>query len=399
MDLSRRFCLHWTALGLCSRPWALAHSAGSSWVEVEIDLRAAMAHGLFDPAHDQIGVRGAPLPLRWDRSAFAQPVPGTVGRFATQLRFEPGALGEQPVSYKFKIERPGQPDAGWETGPNRSVVLQPRGETRVARAFDAPTDAPPPRRTGRIDRLAARPSAFVTPREVQVWLPPGYEQATARRYPVLYLQDGQNLFDHLAAGAEWQVDETAQRLVLAGAVQPMIIVAVASNAQRVLDYTPWPDAVDGRSQGGGAAAYGHYLVEELKPWIDAQYRTQPQREATALGGSSLGGLLTMWLLGTQPQTFGAGLVVSPSVWWAQQALLAQLRQVPLHGLPPPRVWLDMGREEGDHMLQGAQALRDTLLARGWPVHYLEQPGAGHDEFSWAGRVEPMLRFLFGPGPG
>jgi predicted alpha/beta superfamily hydrolase len=302
------------------------------------------------------------------------------------------------VAYKFKVERAGRPDAGWESGRNRALVLVP-GAQRLERAFGSDPGAAPPLRTGRIDRLAPQPSAWVDAREVQVWLPPGYADAPETRYPVLYLHDGQNVFDAAAAGAEWQVDETAQRLVGRGEIGPMIIVAVASTAERTQDYTPVPHLLPGSGPvGGGAARYGRYLVQELKPLIDTRYRTRPERANTALGGSSFGGLVSMWLLLEHPATFGAALVVSPSVWWGDAAILDQVaRQHIAAGEGPPRIWLDMGTGEGDAALHGARRLRDALRQRGWPVAYLEQAGAGHDEAAWAARVEPMLRFLYGVG--
>jgi predicted alpha/beta superfamily hydrolase len=174
----------------------------------------------------------------------------------------------------------------------------------------------------------------------------------------------------------------------------MIIVAVSSNGQRTLDYTPWPDVVEGRRVGGGAAAFGRYLTDELKPLIDQRFRTLPGRDTTAIGGSSLGGLVTAWLLVQHAQTFGAGLVVSPSVWWASGALLRYVQSADWRALKPPRVWLDMGGEEGGEMLAGARALRKLLQANGWPMHYLEAQGADHSEAAWAARVEDMLKFLY-----
>jgi predicted alpha/beta superfamily hydrolase len=296
------------------------------------------------------------------------------------------------VAYKFKIDRPEQPAAGWESGANRAVLLKP-GNMTLDRVFGSNPDAPPLQRTGRIDRIAALPSAHVSPREVQVWLPPGYEQDDGRRYPVLYLQDGQNVFDAAGAGAEWQVDEAAQRLVLAGEVAPLIIVGVASGDTRIQDYTPVPSrGPGGVVAGGGAAAYARYLTQELKPLIDRRYRTRPGRDSTAVGGSSLGGLVSMWSLLAHGDTFGAALVVSPSVWWADEDILKQVPQR-APGQPVPRIWLDVGVDEGPGMVAGARRLRQALAAAGWPSQYLEADGAGHDEASWAARVPQMLRFL------
>ncbi len=379
--------------------------APAATVDVLIDLRAEMAAGRFDPLHDTVGLRGGGAPLSWQRSVRAQrDAAGVAGLWRVQLQFDAVPAAGRELAYKFKVERPGRPDDGWEPGPNHSLLLRPGMQT-VARAFGSAAAAVQPRRSGRIERLAPQPSAHVSPREVQVWLPPGYAAATSQRYPVLYLHDGQNVFDAVAAGAEWQVDETAQRLVEAGAVAPFIVVAVASGPERLRDYTPWPDtrppdthprgtAAAQAPQAGGAAAYGRYLVHELKPFIDARYRTAPGRDNTAVGGSSIGGLVSMWLLLAHGDVFGAGLVVSPSVWWAGEAIVAQVTAVPASALLP-RVWLDVGTDEGPGAVDGARRLRAALQARGWAPAYLEQPGAGHDEAAWAARVEPMLRFLYG----
>jgi enterochelin esterase-like enzyme len=273
-------------------------------------------------------------------------------------------------------------------------VLEPG--VAVSRAYGSNPGAPPPVRTGTLERIAPRPSAFVTPREVQVWLPPGYGRDPTQRHPVLYLHDGQNLFDHEAAGAEWQFDEAAQRGVAGGELAPMILVGVASTATRTLDYTPTAVSRGAAVEGGGAAAYGRYLTEELMPLIDARYATRGGPGHTALGGSSFGGLVTMWLLLQHPQRFGAGLVVSPSVWWDHEVILREVRRASgsVAG-PAPRIWLDIGTGEGAQAVQGARALRDALAARGWPAQYLEAAGEGHDEAAWARRVPAMLRFLYG----
>jgi len=368
-------------------------------VRVSIDMRGEIAAGRFDPLRDAVGVRGGWPPLSWLASVAAGDFAGS-GVYETVLRFAtlPPA-GE--LAYKFKVDLGrgrGMADDGWEAGRNRRIVLR-EGEQALARAFGTDPDAPPPRRTGRIDVIAPRPSVFVTPREVQVWLPPGYAAARAgTRYPVLYLHDGQNIFDARAAGAEWGVDETAQRLVETGAVAPFIVVAVSHAGDRTLDYTPAPGrrTAGGALQGGGAPAYARYLVEELKPLIDARYATRRGAGDTAIGGSSLGALVSMWLLLRHPQVFGAALVVSPAVWWADRAIVATVQAAPLPQ-PVPRIWLDIGTGEGDAVVASVRALRDVLSERGWPVRYTEAAGAAHDEAAWAGRVEPMLRFLYPAG--
>ncbi len=377
-----------------------AMAAADVAVHFDIDMREATAAGRFDPSIDAVGVRGAAAPLSWQHSALAATSGGGIYTVTVRLADE-WVEGAPPLAYKFKIERPGRPDEGWEDGPNRRLVLR-GGDLRVTRVYGSGVAAPALQRTGRIDRIAPRASAFVQPREVQVWLPPGYVREPARRYPVLYLHDGQNVFDASGAGVEWGVDETAQRLVVTGAVVPMIIVAVANTSERMDEYTPvralLPPAP--APVGGGAARYGRYLAEELKPLIDARYRTRPEAAATAVGGSSLGGLVSLWLVLHRPQTFGAALALSPTALWADFAIVDDVRTATLpSGAKPPRIWLDVGLREVPAMLEGARRLRDAIQARGWPLVYAEQPGAAHEEASWAARVEPMLRHLYGAAAG
>jgi predicted alpha/beta superfamily hydrolase len=387
----------------------LAGASATQAIELrfEADLRAEIAAGRFDPARDGVGLRGGCAPLSWQRS-LPMPAVGD-GRYALTLRLDDPACGGQPLPHKFRIERPGQgADAGWEPGRNHAAFVDGAGPVRIARVFGAEAPPPPAHIVGTLVELDAVPARHVTPRPVQVWLPPGYERDTDRRYPVLYLHDGQNVFDARAAGAEWQVDETAQRLVLAGTVQPFIVVAVPSGRDRIAELTPTPGVLTPersgqpapRKVGGGAAAYARYLVEDLKPAIDARFRTQPGPQSTAVGGSSLGGLASLWLALHHGDTFGAALVVSPSVWWDDEFARRDVSTWSARSPSPrPRLWLDIGDQEGEGAVPAVRRLRDALIARGWTpqtLAYTEAPGARHDEASWALRVEGMLRFLHGP---
>src|SRR5205085_8623287 len=157
--------------------------------------------------------------------------------------------------------------------------------------------------TGNIKRHRAFPSKVLgNRRQVLVYLPPGYSRFSRRRYPVLYLHDGQNVFDAATsfAGTEWRVDETAQRLIRENLIEPLIIVAIANTGEdRIHEYAPTPGVIDENAKRkkrgkGWARRYGRFLIEELKPYIDKQYRTKPEAEFTGLGGSSVGALLTLW---------------------------------------------------------------------------------------------------------
>lgn len=241
-------------------------------------------------------------------------------------------------------------------------------------------------------------------RDILVYLPPGYEKNKNQRYPVLYLHDGQNLFDGATAfikGAEWRVDETAQKLIGSKAIKPVIIVGIYNTgAERIDEYTPTRDTVHG--MGGKGDLYGRMIVEELKPLIDKEYRTLTDPENTALGGSSLGALVSLHLALEHPETFGRVAVVSPSVWWNNKAILREVET--LEKKPSLRIWLDIGTKEGgnkngdENTTKDAKLLRDALVAKGWKegaeLKYFEAVGAEHNERAWAQRVEPMLRFLF-----
>lgn len=235
-------------------------------------------------------------------------------------------------------------------------------------------------------------------RDLVVYLPPDYA-SEERHYPVLYLHDGQNLFDPETAyvrGKDWKVDETADALIRAGEIEPLIIVGVFNTGEhRIEEYTPTRD----RKLGGGhAELYGRMLVEELKPFIDQRYRTLPDAHNTGLGGSSLGGLATLYLGFTHPEVFGKLAVLSPSVWWDDKAILKMIRQTE----PKPRlkIWLSMGTEESKSGVRDANSLRDALVLKGWneqdDLHYEVITGAKHEEAAWAERVDPVLRYLFPP---
>ncbi|HEY7408613.1 MAG TPA: alpha/beta hydrolase-fold protein [Gemmatimonadaceae bacterium] len=236
---------------------------------------------------------------------------------------------------------------------------------------------------------------------LMVYRPPGYRDDRLRRFPVLYLHDGQNVFDRAtsATGAEWSVDETAQRLIEAGAIEPLIIVGVYNAGDhRIDEYTPTRDSR--KNIGGNADGYGRMLVQEIKPFIDRRYRTLRSAANTGLGGSSLGGLITMHLGLRYPTVFSRLAVLSPSVWWDDRAIVREVET--LATKPPLRIWLDAGTGEGEDVTRDSRLLRDALVRKGWVVGhdlaYLEAEGGGHNEQSWATRVEGVLRFLF-PVPG
>jgi predicted alpha/beta superfamily hydrolase len=151
---------------------------------------------------------------------------------------------------------------------------------------------------------------------------------------------------------------------------------------------------------GWLGKYGRFLVHELKPFIDAGYRTRPGAESTGLGGSSLGGLATMALGLWFPHVFTRLCVMSPSIWWDEKVIYDMVENLDEEARPPLKIWLDTGTaEEG---WEHARGLRDRLIEKGWrlhdDLHYLEAEGAGHTESAWAHRLDPALRFLYPPPP-
>jgi predicted alpha/beta superfamily hydrolase len=159
------------------------------------------------------------------------------------------------------------------------------------------------------------------------------------------------------------------------------------------EYTPVEDK---RLGGGQADAYGRMLVEELKPFIDGQYRTLPGAEHCGMGGSSLGGLVTLYLGLRYPTIFSRLAVMSPSAWWRNRAILKSVAALSQkHEL---RIWLDIGTKESTRAVPDARALRDGLINKGWQLGkdlaYFEGDGAEHNESAWAQRAGPMLTFLF-----
>ncbi len=234
-------------------------------------------------------------------------------------------------------------------------------------------------------------------------MPPGYEAPGEGRYPVLYLHDGQNLFDAATAfaGNDWGLDELAEEMIQSGTMQPLIIVGIYNaGVGRIDEYTPVQDP---RGRGGRARSYGAMLLEDLKPFIDREYRTLSDAANTGLGGSSLGGLVTLYLGLHYPNIFRKLIVMSPAVWWANRAILREVRKLRIK--LRPKIWLDTGTCEGhapEDCVANTVALCKALIARGWQLDrdlaYVEDEGAGHDESAWGFRMRQALLFLFPPLP-
>jgi predicted alpha/beta superfamily hydrolase len=254
-------------------------------------------------------------------------------------------------------------------------------------------------RPGRLERIHGFASKILgNERQITIYLPAGYDEKADRRYPVLYMQDGQNIFDADRAyipGQHWRVLEAADQAIGERTASPMIIVGVDhAGVARADEYTPVRDRK--HNNGGGADEYLRMLAEELKPAIDARFRTLTDPENTAIAGSSLGGLLTLHAALTRRDVFGRAAAMSPSVWWGDRVVL---QTVDAFSGPPPRLWVDIGGREGIEAMNDARMLRDRLAAKGWGddvFHYFEDRRADHSERAWAKRVRTVLEFLFPP---
>lgn len=244
-------------------------------------------------------------------------------------------------------------------------------------------------------------------RDIVVYLPPGYSTNISRRYPVLYLHDGQNVFDGMTSfipNKEWRADESAEALIRAGLIEPLIMVGIYNHgAERAEEYLPTRAKFGNNFIGGKADLYAKMLVEEIMPMIDKAFRTKIGPQNTGICGSSFGGIVTMHLGLTHPNVFGKLAVVSPSVWWDSREILREVDQI--RQKPRQRIWVDIGTEEaGTDRTQNMQAVDDAaaltsaLIQKGWTpgkdLAYFIDKGAHHSEEAWAHRMPMILLFLF-----
>ncbi len=258
---------------------------------------------------------------------------------------------------------------------------------------------------GRHERLVSRSKILNNERLLDVYLPPGYDIEITRRYPVLYMHDGNNLFfpEIAFGGMPWHVDRTLDRLIALGLIQPLIIVGVYNTMGRNSEYTWSQMRTRWGTEGGQGALYAAYLTEEVKPLIDSRFHTLSDPAHTGVMGSSLGGLISFYLGLYYPQVYGNIGMVSPSLWWNQREALHDA--INFH--PGQQLWLDMGTREGlRHQRVGSnqnilniRALKQVLLTRGYiegqNLGYLEDRGGLHNEWWWGQRLHLPLMFFFG----
>ena len=257
------------------------------------------------------------------------------------------------------------------------------------------------------------PSRHVIPRHVDVWLPPEYESDPLRRYPVLYMHDGQNCFriEDSAFGVAWEVQHALEKLIASGEAEPAIIVGIWNvGLRRYLEYRParpflYLSEVSREKVTAGLGgmplsdAYLQFLTGELKPFIDSHYRTRPGRESTTIMGSSMGGLISLYALCEYPDVFGGAACISTHWPAVEGVIVSYLRD----RLPDPgthRLYFDFGTETIDALYRPVQEQVDGVMRAAnytsgsdWITR--EFPGAGHFEADWQRRVHIPLRFLLG----
>lgn len=241
-------------------------------------------------------------------------------------------------------------------------------------------------------------------RTIIVYVPPDYS-SNDRRYPVLYMHDGQNLFDAATSsfGVEWRADEHAEKLIRDGRIEPIIIVGIYNNDDRMAEMTPDADRASGR--GGKGPKYAKFIVEELIPFINAEYRTNLLREQTAIGGSSAGGLISLFIAAEYPQVFGKCAAVSPALMWNGRSLLHRYEKSGGGWMRNVQFWVDMGTSEDQDIDSYRNAVHDTQkltkvfdragLKRNVDYKYEEIDGGRHNEEHWSRRFDEILMFLLG----
>ena len=335
------------------------------------------------PEASHISIRGNAASLDWTRGTACVPV----GTDVCELSL-PAATST--VEWKPLID-----DRTWSRGPNYGA---PAGET---------TDVYPHFTVVRGSLQTFDPAftstALPSTRKITVYLPPTYAENPTARFPVLYMHDGQNLFDAGRAfgGSEWRVDETLDAAAESGAIREVIVVGVDNTSDRMNEYTPSRDASEGF--GGKGDAYVALLANELKPRIDRDLRTLSGREATSILGSSLGGLISVHAGVKRPEVFGRIGAMSPSTWWNDAAIVDAVGTLSSASVRPLLVYVDSGdggNGRGDDVVNTralATAFRGVGFVDGVSLKYVVEPGGQHSESYWAGRLPAALAFLVGPG--
>jgi metallo-beta-lactamase class B len=385
-------------------------------------LLAAVGPGRAAPAGAQLTIRLTGVPAstppgaaihvagtfnRWDPAAPGYTLaPQSDGAYAITL---PDSV-RGAVEFKFTLGswQTVETSGGGGDVPNRAVTVPATGALTYAGTVAGWRDATVPRER---PRSTASPSvsvlsdSFPMPqlgrtRRVWLYLPPDY-RTSRRRYPVLYVHDGQNVFDAATSFAgEWGVDETLDSLRARGDVGAIVVAVDNGGSHRLDEYDPWRSA-DPKLGGGEGDAYVEFLVRTLKPYVDRHYRTRPDRRHTAVLGSSMGGLISLYAALKHPEVFGAAGVFSCACWVARPSLYAYARRAVWSvAHPAPRLYFVVGEHEtaDGQPARDQREVVDSLAAAGVPVERavraLTREDGRHAEWFWRREFPAAYRWLF-----
>jgi predicted alpha/beta superfamily hydrolase len=233
-------------------------------------------------------------------------------------------------------------------------------------------------------------------RRILVWLPPGYDQKTSSRFPVIYMHDGQNVFDDQRCcfgNGGWEVNTALEEL---GERYATIIVGIPNSPERLLDLGLGPNAAS-----AVPTDYTQYIVKSIKPLIDQSFRTRPEREHTSIGGSSMGGIASIYAAVTFPETFGRVAALSPAFFYRDDTGTSLGKVLQRRGRYPARVYVDSG--DSGVWNDGVNATRDYVriaqaagFITGKDFLHVEEAGAEHNEKAWRRRTPSWLRWLLDP---
>lgn len=329
----------------------------------------------------ELGIRGSAAPLSWDTSVSV--VAATAGLYTWS-------------SPEVRVDLEVKPLLGamWSRGPNYRV--KPGQTIDIYPHFSSSQ--------GTVSKPYAPFVSQKLPstRGVWVYLPPTYVENTEARFGVLYMHDAQNLFSPATAfgGNEWKVDETMDAAAEDGSIRESIVVGVENTAARIDELTPTSDPTYG---GGEADLYLSMIVDELKPMVDKDFRTIPAREQTAIMGSSLGGLVSVYAGVRRADVFGLVGAMSPSTWWDGTVILGEVDSTPTRAARPLRVYIDSGdsgssSDDVTNTTELAARYRKVGYTDNKDLLHVVQTGAEHSEIYWAARLPAALRFLLGARP-
>lgn len=325
----------------------------------------------YPAGKEGIRIVGDKGPMSWSKSVPAQASGGPVNIWTYTWPDELGEVQMKPALGENKLSVGG----AYKLAAGATVDIYPFfgapfGKVTIVKDFASPQ--------------------LKNSRALRIYLPPSYAENPAKRYPVLYMHDGQNLFDAKTAafGVEWGIDETLNRLVAMGQADEVIVVGIDNTPDRIPEYTPCCDPKYG---GGKLDAYGAFIVETVKPYIDHAYRTLPGKDTTAIMGSSLGGIASVAIAQRYPDTFSKAGGVSSSFWWNEGALVKKLP-----ARLPVKFYLDAGTT--DDGLEDTTKMVEAMRARGYRENedllFFKAEGGRHNEASWAARVEKPLMWFF-----